>query len=672
LHPRSARSEIIVQDYRADIDGLRALAILPVMFFHAGLGIFRGGFVGVDVFFLISGYLITAIILRERERGISSIASFYERRIRRIVPALTTVVLFCGIAAWVILPPDQMVAFGKTVLSLPAFASNVLFWKQSGYFEAPAQTVPLLHTWSLAVEEQFYAVFPIGMFLILKFGGSRYCLWLGLVAAISLGISTWGVEYYPSATFYLAPTRAWELLLGSLLALGVFPNIKHRILRDGSSVIALGLIVWSTLAYSDTMPFPGLAALPPTIGAAILIHAGTCGDSSVKYALGWKPLVGVGLISYSLYLWHWPLLVFAQLVSPFPLANADKWMLLALAAVLASLTWAFIETPFRRKAVLSRRGPLMIAAGVSACCLAGFSLLVICSGGVPQRIDAAFRPAILANLAIINSWSYPYECGANYRRKFGPQDSVTYCPIGGEGPSTVLFWGDSQIEQLFPLLSDFAKDDSLSGRKITAVTSGGCLPVIGLNRVAVGYDCDAFNRRVVDRAVQPDIDAVVLGSATYVWSQLCKAESGCTSFNNPPEFFDFLGRKLRSELKEIANSGKKIVILKPFPAYPVSIPEYLNKEILLGREPVLRLTRQDHIQRVADFGGVWEKAAAVVNARVVDPSEVLCPSNECVYRRGLVALYIDDFHFGTELAKSMRPLLLRALETDKIQKLVSP
>jgi peptidoglycan/LPS O-acetylase OafA/YrhL len=656
-----------VNDYRADIDGLRALAILPVIFFHAGLGALSGGFVGVDIFFVISGYLITVIILQNQKHGFSSILQFYERRLRRIVPALMTVVLSCCIAAWVLLPPDQMTAFGKTVLSLPVFGSNILFWKQSGYFEAPAQTVPLLHTWSLAVEEQFYAVFPIGILLIRRFGGSRYSFWLGLVATISLGISIWGVEHRPTATFYLAPTRAWELLLGSLIALGAFPKLKNRTIRDGLSIIALGLIVWPTLAYSDATRFPGLAALPPTIGAAILIHAGTCGDSVIKRVLGWKPLVGVGLISYSLYLWHWPLIVFAQQVSPFPLGEAEKWTLLVLAAVLASLTWAFIEIPFRRKAVLSRRGPLMSAAGVSACCLAGFSILVIRWEGIPQRIDAAIRPTVLANIAIKTTWAYPNECKANYRRKLGPQDSITYCPIGGAGPSTVLFWGDSQVEQLFPLLSNLAKDGSFPGKKIMAVTSGGCLPVVGLNRLDAGFDCDGFNRRVIDRAVQPDIDTVVLGSAPYSWSGLCKTESGCSGFNNRHEFLDFLGRNLRNELKQLAGSGKKLVILKPFPAYPVSIPEYLNKQIMFGREPMLRLTRREHLRSVADFASVWQDAAGAVNATVVDPSAVLCPSNECVYRRGFVALYIDGGHFGADLAESLRPVLLAALENNQSQ-----
>lgn len=303
----------------------------------------------------------------------------------------------------------------------------------------------------------------------------------------------------------------------------------------------------------------------------------------------------------------------------------------------------------------------MAAAGVSAICLAGFSLVVIRGDGVPQRIDATIRQAVLANSAIKTTWAYPGDCKANFRRRLGLQDSITFCPIGGTGSSTLLFWGDSEVEQLFPLLSNLAHDGSLSGRKIIAVTSGGCLPVLGLNRVDAGFDCDAFNRRVIERAVQPDIDTVVLGGAVYAWSALRRTEPGYIGFNNPDEFFDFLGQSLHSELKLLADSGKKIVILMPFPSYPVSIPDYLNKKIMFGQEPTLRLTRREHLQRVAEFAGVWQGAAAAVNATVVDPSEVLCPLNECVYRRGLVALYIDGAHFGADAAKSMRPLLLEAL-----------
>ena len=616
---------------------------------------------GVDVFFVISGYLITVIILEDKERGSSSIIKFYERRVRRIVPALIVVVVSCCIAAWIIVPPDQMTSFAKTVLSLPVFGSNILFWKQSGYFEPPAEAVPLLHTWSLAVEEQFYVLFPIAIFMIGKFSGSRYALWLGAFAAISMGISIWGVEYRPAATFYLAPPRAWELLLGSLVAIGLCPKFESRLFREVSSLVALGLITWATLAYSRTTQFPGLAALPPTLGAAMLIHAGGCGDSWVKRALGWKPLVGVGLISYSLYLWHWPLIVFAQLASPFSLSLSDKWMLLATAIVLATLTWALVELPFRRKVILPGRSALMAAAGFCAVCLAAFSLVVIARDGVPERIEETVRPAVLANSGIKASWAYPEECKANYQRKFAPEDSVTFCEIGGSGPSTVLFWGNSQVEQLFPVLSHIAKNNLLPSRKIATITSGGCLPVVGLNRIDPGFDCDAFNRRVIQRAAQPDVDTVVLGSAIYMWSALCRVQSGCIPFSNSEEFFEFLGGSLRDELEQLAAIRKRILVLLPFPSYPVSIPDYLNKEIMFGKAPTLRLTRQQHLERVAEFAGVWQGAAAAVNATIVDPSEVLCPSNECVYRRGLIALYIDGSHLGAEGVLTMQPLLLKAL-----------
>jgi peptidoglycan/LPS O-acetylase OafA/YrhL len=602
-----------VKSYRADIDGLRAIAILPVMFFHAGLGTFSGGFVGVDVFFVISGYLITLIILEDQKHEIP-IAKFYERRIRRIVPALVVVVSCCCLAAWLILPPDQMIAFAKTVLSLPVFCSNVLFWKQSGYFEAPATMVPLLHTWSLAVEEQFYVCFPILMYLVHRFDRSRYIFWFGLLAAISMGISIWGVEYRPAATFYLAPTRAWELLLGSVTAVGAFPTVKDRVLRECISIVALGFIVCPILAYSGATPFPGLAALPPTLGAAILIHTGSCGDSWLKRALGWRPLVGVGLISYSLYLWHWPLIVFAQLASPFPLDTLDKWVLLAAAAVLSSLSWAFVELPFQRKAVLPRGTQLVAVAGVSAFCLTGFSLAVISLDGVPQRIDPSIRQAVLANSAIKTSWAYPDQCKANFRKKLDPKDFITLCPIKQTGSSTILFWGDSQIEQLFPLLSNFAQDGSLPDRKIIALTSGGCPPVLGLNRVDAGYDCDAFNRRVIEFAEQPDVATVVLGSGVYLWSGLCKTGADCPLFKNPEEFFDFLVRSLRSEIERLAASGKKIVILLPFPSYPVSIPDYLNKKLMFNQEASLKLSRREHLQDVAEFAGVWHGAVAAVNA----------------------------------------------------------
>ena len=424
------------ENYRPDIDGLRAVAILPVMFFHSGLGIFSGGFVGVDVFFVISGYLITIIIVRDQERGRFSIFEFYERRIRRIVPALFVVVACSYIAATMLMLPDQLAAFAKSALYLVAFSSNILFWHEQGYFEPQAQMIPLLHTWSLAVEEQFYAVFPIAVLLIKRVAASRFLFWFGFLAVGSLGLSIWSVGHHPGAAFYLAPSRAWELLVGSLLVFGAIPKIESKKVRDWLSLGGLGLIAFSALGYSNSTPFPGVAAIPPTVGAAILIQTGASGESWTKRMLSTRPLVAIGLISYSLYLWHWPLLVFAQIAHPAPLDVVSKCSLLALAAVCAVVTCIFVERPFRRKAVLGSRRQLMSTAIASAAFLAIISVMIIQDDGIMGRFDPGTRRDILANLAAKSSWTYPPRCQANYRRILGPAEfgRLLRCPRGRFSP----------------------------------------------------------------------------------------------------------------------------------------------------------------------------------------------------------------------------------------------
>jgi peptidoglycan/LPS O-acetylase OafA/YrhL len=226
--------------YRKDIDGLRAIAVVPVVLFHADLNVFSGGFVGVDVFFVISGFLITSLIGAEIKKDVFTVTSFYERRIRRIFPALFVVTMFSYILAFSLFMPEQFLEFGKSVVAATLFSSNILFWLESGYFDGPAEMKPLLHTWSLAVEEQFYIIFPIFLILIKRYFNCRWIAFILPLALISFIMSVWGVYHQPSATFYLAPTRAWELLLGSLLALGLFPPIGNRMVRE-----ALSMWVWA-------------------------------------------------------------------------------------------------------------------------------------------------------------------------------------------------------------------------------------------------------------------------------------------------------------------------------------------------------------------------------------------------------------------------------------------
>jgi peptidoglycan/LPS O-acetylase OafA/YrhL len=260
--------------YRADIDGLRAVAVLLVVACHMGIYKCRGGFIGVDVFFVISGYLISSVILSEIASSQFSLFSFYERRIRRIVPALVVMLLATSFLAYRYLLPVEMEDFAKSLVASIFSQSNFYFWSQSGYFDAPAALKPLLHTWSLAVEEQFYVFFPLFLLAIRRFFPTRLRLSIVLIAILSFVASAIGAYLYPNSTFYLAPTRAWELLLGTLLSLKLFPEISGAVWRNGSTIAGITSILLAAVFFSSSTAFPGLAALAPCLGAALIIAGG--------------------------------------------------------------------------------------------------------------------------------------------------------------------------------------------------------------------------------------------------------------------------------------------------------------------------------------------------------------------------------------------------------------
>ena len=258
--------------YRAEIDGLRALAVLPVILFHAGFEWFSGGFVGVDVFFVISGYLITTIIISEMAEGKFSIINFYERRARRILPALFFVMAACLPFAWLWLTPSDLKDFGQSLVAVSTFSSNILFWLESGYFASAAEFKPLLHTWSLAVEEQYYILFPIFIMLTWRLGIKWLLILLSIIFFISLGAAQWGAYNRPSASFYLLPMRGWELLVGVFAAfyLNYNKHLESQTLNQILSLIGFGMIAYSIIAFDETTPFPSLYALIPTIGTSLL------------------------------------------------------------------------------------------------------------------------------------------------------------------------------------------------------------------------------------------------------------------------------------------------------------------------------------------------------------------------------------------------------------------
>jgi peptidoglycan/LPS O-acetylase OafA/YrhL len=387
--------------YRADIDGLRAVAVLAVMLFHARLGVVPGGYVGVDIFFVISGFLISSIIVDGLKQSTFSMAQFYDRRVRRIFPALFTVMAACMAAGWIYLTPADYKNFAISVTSTAVFLSNVSFNRKAGYFAPAASTQPLLHTWSLGVEEQFYAIVPFVLILLYRHAWrTRAPIILG-AALLSLGYAAYGVDHEWTSAFYLLPSRAWELLTGMAIAAGIVPAIKWRPAREAAGLTGLAMIAAACLLYTSETHFPGLAALLPCVGTALLIHSGN-GNSAlpptaVSRLLSLPALVFTGKISYSLYLWHWPLLAFAEYNWPEAFNTPLRLGLIALAVVLSVLTWRFVEQPARQKSLPSARRRVFLSGGaaIAAALVTGYAIRL--SDGVINRLPPEAREFVHNN-----------------------------------------------------------------------------------------------------------------------------------------------------------------------------------------------------------------------------------------------------------------------------------
>jgi peptidoglycan/LPS O-acetylase OafA/YrhL len=450
------------QGYRPDIDGLRALAILPVVAFHVVRGQFPGGFAGVDIFYVISGFLITGLILRQPSRDRFRYADFYARRVRRIFPALIVVLGFSCAMAWLLFPARDLARFGRDLAGSAAFAANFVFWEQRGYFEAQPYTRPLLHLWSLGVEEQFYIVWPLLLGLLSRWpkGPAVGIALLGLLSfALNLHLSATDM----SAAFYLPLTRAWELMLGAALALRPSPASKR--LAHGLSLAGALLVAAAFLLVRED-DFPGWWALLPTLGAALLIGAGPSGWIN-RRLLSSRPAVAIGLISYPLYLWHWVLICFGWSASFDLLQWPGRAALAALAVPLAWATWRFVERPVRERRLWSALG---LAAAMAA--LGLFGLVLWAAGGVPGRplpqeahrsFVASNRNALLDDAESQKRESCGFDLG---RSRLAP-----WCIAPG-ARGTWLIWGDSHARSIAPGL----RANLPPGVGLAQVTTAGCAP----------------------------------------------------------------------------------------------------------------------------------------------------------------------------------------------------
>ena len=374
--------------YRRDIDGLRAVAVLLVVFNHLHTR-FNGGYIGVDVFFVISGYLISSVIIQEMNRGEFSIVEFYERRIRRIFPALFVMMGVVTVLAWFYLTPKELEEYARSMLAAVYSVSNLLFWNESGYFDAPSSLKPLLHTWSLAVEEQFYILFPLVLVLVRKWFPKRLQAAIWTLSGVTFLLACIWVRRDATAAFFFAPLRAWELLIGTILSQRYLPRIEGAVQRNIAALVGILLIFVPSLMYSPQTLFPGFTALPPCLGAALLIAAGDTGGSIVGSILSWRPVTFIGLISYSLYLWHWPILVYqttsSALLNVPQFDKKAKVAVFVVSIIVATLSWRFVETPFRKGKFRPGRRTLAYMTVASLVVLTVAGGFIVWDHGMPSR-----------------------------------------------------------------------------------------------------------------------------------------------------------------------------------------------------------------------------------------------------------------------------------------------
>lgn len=618
--------------YRREIDGLRAVAVLPVILFHAGFSVFSGGYVGVDVFFVISGYLITSILIAELEQGNFSIARFYERRARRILPALFVVMFACLPFAYMWMLPSQLKDFAQSLVAVVFFASNVLFWREDGYFAAAAELKPLLHTWSLAVEEQYYLLFPIFLLVLWRFGRQRVFWSVVAVAVLSLLLAEWGWRNKPSANFYLAPTRAWELLAGSICAFMTVGRAQRS--SNVLSAFGLALVVFAIFAYNDSTPFPSVYTLVPVVGTALVILF-AAQDTWVARLLSLRGFVGIGLISYSAYLWHQPLFSFARLRSVTEPSHVLMAVLAAASLLLAWATWYWVEQAFRKRAnpLLATRRIVFAASGAIGAVFVAVGLAGHVGNGFENRTRNGTSLADLDVRVMVNHGLHT-DCEGEFNNSENCYTSIE---------PNVLLWGDSFAMHLAQGL--IASKPSV---ELQQHTMSVCTPVLGMAHVGGDYRedwaerCIEFNNQVFSWLLaHGSVDVVVLSSPfSQLLSPSVLLEDG--TLVQDPEF-SFVANAIVDTAEAIRSTGARVVIVSPTPSSGWNNGQCLMRTVYFEAD-----------EASCDFPleldtGVYELLRSVEdNVAVYWLHQDICAGDVCDVMQDGVFIYRDTGHLSKE------------------------
>jgi peptidoglycan/LPS O-acetylase OafA/YrhL len=640
--------------YRPEIDGLRALAILPVVFFHYHLPFFTGGFVGVDVFFVISGYLITSLIAGEMAEGRFSITQFYERRIRRIFPALFVMLFFATLTAYFVLFPADLLRYAKSLLATAGFASNFEFWREAGYFDVASDQKPLLHLWSIAVEEQFYLLFP-AFLLLLGRGARGRTAGIAAVLVLSFGLSVWAVTHDRDAAFYLLPARAWELMLGAVLAVGAVPSQRNALLRECIAAAGLVLMAAAIFGLRPDMPFPGALALLPCVGAALVIYGTEGGGTALGATLSVRPLVFIGLISYSLYLWHWPLYVFSRYVLFRDLSPSETGVLIAASVVLATLSWRFVERPFRRPVARIRLFPT--AATAMAVAL-GAGSISASTDGLPQRLPVRLQ-RILAEQD-----DHEPRIDRCFPLTARDVEEGRPCTVGASSnrPSFLL-WGDSHADAIIPPIDRIAKEAGRSG-----IFAGGasCVPLIGVTTPV--SSCRPFNDAVEKLALSPHISDVILEArwakyadgATYgdePHGHVVLRDDALTG-TPPPDNHAVFARGLERTVRALILAGKKVVLVASVPEVGWPVPAVLARQAMAHDDVgKMKVSFRAYLQRQSFVLATFARMHQLYGVTVIYPHEILCATGTCAVSLDGVPLYRDEHHLSVFGALRLEPLM---------------
>lgn len=658
------------RNYLSEIDGLRAIAILAVMLFHARVGA-DGGFVGVDIFFVVSGYLITRQLSLTPTFSFVRIVAFWFRRIRRIAPALSMVSLCVFVLSLFLLMPNEQKEFGESLQASSFFFANYFFASRAGYFDTPSLSKPLLHTWSLGVEIQFYLLMPLLMaFFPQNAIKRRWLVVLVLLSSLAFGILEVH-ENKSSLAFYGLPSRIWEFLFGSVMALGVIRITNRTICNQTLQFFGLLLIVYPIFFYSKTTPFPGGYALVPCLGVALLIgcfEASTYGPAT--YLLRHPLLVWLGKHSYSLYLWHWPLLVLAAYVLGRRAGSLESVLVLLLSLVLAMATVKYVEEPFLKWKYKSTVGKVRLSIALITTFFASALLawLSIEEQGFPSRLSPT------AQKYAAGAKDVAPDAELCHTLKPERVERQELCPLGGGRPPiaapTIVLWGDSHAHALYGLFDRLARENNIFG----AHASRSACPPLLMMEVAThsNNECKRFNSAMVNYINEQNPDTVVLVAYWAIYSMGFMPYS--LDMGMPPLLVENLGevtsekkskllfeKGLRATIEKITKPGRKIWLVEQFPEATSSIPEGLARATLFpfaSEEFRLNPRLVDVEHRQAFVNNLFVKLSNEYGVNILPAHNYLCGGGLCQIESDGVPLYRDSNHLSNSGASFVAPVML--------------